>query len=96
LERVAGRYVLLPIAAFTHLFSKLVLAAPASFFFAEAFSQLAAAFFSHFVMKLLSAAPASFLLVAWSWQLTAAKAADEQSIKAAVMAMSDFIPVLPF
>jgi len=54
-----------PTASFTHLFVKLVLAAPASFFSPAAASQLAFASRSHLPMKLVLAAPASFFSVAW-------------------------------
>jgi hypothetical protein len=55
-----------PPASFSHLVTKLVLAAPASFFSAACASQLpaTAASASHFFMKLLSAAPASFFSLA--------------------------------
>src|SRR5215208_5154974 len=52
-----------PTASETHFFSKLLFAAPASFFsFAET-SQALAASVSHFFMKLVRAAPASFFSV---------------------------------
>src|SRR4051795_7671213 len=49
-----------PTASFTHLFVKLVLAAPANFFSEAAVSHDAFASRSHFCMKLVLAAPASF------------------------------------
>src|SRR6187397_1381092 len=61
-----------PPASVSHFFTKLVLAAPASFFSVAWASHealaLAPASVSHFFMKLVLAAPASFFSVAWASQ----------------------------
>ena len=57
-----------PTASFTHFFSKLFLAAPASFFSWLFSSHCAVASLSHFLRNEVLAAPASFFSAAAAWQ----------------------------
>ena len=56
----AAAGVAVPTASAMHFFSKLALAAPASFFSADCLAQVVLASVEHFFMKLVLAAPANF------------------------------------
>ena len=72
---LVGGYFVAAVASFTHLLTKLVFAAPASFLSAACAVQVlfaaSVASFMHFFTKLVLAAPASFFSAACASQLDA-------------------------